>query len=1137
MFLPIFSVDAQIHSVRDTFQINLDNLYKLTALNIVPFSENIYLKNRKLGKDDFKISYEKGIIILSPNLQYSIFDSLFVFYQAIRLNLTKEYKRRSLVYMYDDKLADTIKITKQESAQLTTESIFGKNMQKSGALVRGFTIGTNRDFTLNSGLRLQLSGKLSDDIELVAALTDENTPIQAEGNTETLEELDKVFIEIKHKNAVGTFGDYELNERDNEFSQITRKLQGLKGDFVYEKNRGVIAIAGSRGKFNTNQFNGFDGNQGPYRLYGINNERTIIVIAGSEKVYLDGEPLKRGENNDYIIDYSNSEITFTPKRLVTSASRISIDFEYTDQNYKRNFLGASFSTSLIDDKLKVGLSYYREGDNENNPIEFSFSEDDMNILLNAGDNRNNAVRSGVALAQPDSLGRVIGIYTKVDTTINQQQFTYYVYSPGSPAAVYNVSFTYVGQGSGDYAKESIGNYKFIGKGQGSYLPIIYLPLPELKQVANLSLDAAILKGINLNIELSGSEWDKNLFSSNDDSDNYGYARKFLLNVEPQEIRIGDIYFGKAGINLKERFIQSSYTTLDRIDAVEFNRYYNLSNVPVSDQILREAALSYLPIDNISILSKYGYLKQSESFKSNRFYNEVKLNNPRQYQFEYIIDYVKTENSFLKSYWNKQNGKALYNFGIVSPGIDFLYEDKEDKLNDSLLATSLRYIEAMPNIVFTPIQSLNINAGYSYREEYFLLQDKLEKQSKSYTLRFSAEYKGLKEFTTNLNITFRNKKFTEPFRNIGYGNNETVLFLSQSRFNLWNGFIQGDLYFQAATEQSARLEKVFVKVQKGTGSYIYLGDLNNNGIAEENEFQLTSYDGDYLVVTLPTDQLFPVIDLKTNTRWKLHFDKIITGNNLWSKALRSISTETFWRIEENSKIPDTKQIYLLNFSSFLNDTTTIRGSQLFQNDLHLFQNSNEFSVRLRFTQRKSLNQFSSGIERGYFKERGIRIKFRLIKEINNQTEFTNQIDNLISPISSGRARAVTRNDIVTDFSYRPVRNLEIGFKIQNGTSTDTYPLTPTEVDMNSITLRFNLSFENFGRLRVEAERTELASNNSEVNIPFEITRGNVIGKNYFWRAFFDYKLASYIQTSVSYDARLLGRSRVIHSMRAEARAYF
>ena len=116
-------------------------------------------------------------------------------------------------------------------------------------------------------------------------------------------------------------------------------------------------------------------------------------------------------------------------------------------------------------------------------------------------------------------------------------------------------------------------------------------------------------------------------------------------------------------------------------------------------------------------------------------------------------------------------------------------------------------------------------------------------------------------------------------------------------------------------------------------------------------------------------------------------------------------------------------------------------------------------------------------------------------------------------------------------------MEIGFKIQTGTNTDSYPKTPTKVDMNSVLLRTNISFQNFGRLRFEIERTELISSSSSANIPYEITRGNVVGKNYFWRAFFDYKIASYIQTSLNYDARLQGSNRVIHTMRAEAKAYF
>jgi len=37
-------------------------------------------------------------------------------------------------------------------------------------------------------------------------------------------------------------------------------------------------------------------------------------------------------------------------------------------------------------------------------------------------------------------------------------------------------------------------------------------------------------------------------------------------------------------------------------------------------------------------------------------------------------------------------------------------------------------------------------------------------------------------------------------------------------------------------QDSKLQKVFIKVPQGQGNYKYLGDLNNNGIADENEFE-------------------------------------------------------------------------------------------------------------------------------------------------------------------------------------------------------------------------------------------------------------------------------------------------------------
>ena len=194
-----------------------------------------------------------------------------------------------------------MRISKPKSS-FNVDDIFGPNLQKSGSIVRGFTVGSDRDLSLNSGLRLQLSGKIASDIDIVASLTDENTPIQPEGTTQTLQEFDKVFVEIRSTDVAATLGDFNLDLDHTEFARLSRKLQGARGTAEYRTGLadGSVTLAGAvaRGKFTTNQIQGIEAVQGPYRLLGRNNERTIIVIAGTEQVYVNGEVQVRGETND-----------------------------------------------------------------------------------------------------------------------------------------------------------------------------------------------------------------------------------------------------------------------------------------------------------------------------------------------------------------------------------------------------------------------------------------------------------------------------------------------------------------------------------------------------------------------------------------------------------------------------------------------------------------------------------------------------------------------------------------------------------------------------------------------------------------------------------------------------------------------
>ena len=114
---------------------------------------------------------------------------------------------------------------------------------------------------------------------------------------------------------------------------------------------------------------------------------------------------------------------------------------------------------------------------------------------------------------------------------------------------------------------------------------------------------------------------------------------------------------------------------------------------------------------------------------------------------------------------------------------------------------------------------------------------------------------------------------------------------------------------------------------------------------------------------------------------------------------------------------------------------------------------------------------------------------------------------------------------------------MGFRIKVGRSIDEYPVKPTTIDQNSQLLRLNVSFAGEGRLRVEIERNELNGNTNDNYVPFEITAGNLLGKNYFGRLSFDYRISNNLQSSINYEGRSQGGGAMIHTARGEIRAYF
>ncbi len=1038
-----------------------------------------------------------------------------------------------------------------------TNEWFGRGLQRSGMIVRGLSVGTNRDASLTSGLRLQLSGSLSEDVNVVAALTDENSPLQPEGTTQTLREVDRVFIDISGRSYALTLGDF-VYARDRKqggaFGALSRKFQGAQAivrDWTspVPDLRATVGVVGAsaRGKFHTLRFQGTEGNQGPFRLTGKNGEPRVIVIAGSERVTINGEPMVRGEVQDYVIDYASGEVLFTSRRPITSASRIVVDFEYADRQYARNAIGASLDAVWRDSTIILTSGVLQEADDPDAPLDLGLTDELRAMLRMSGADRFKASLSSARDVGIDTAtGRGVGQYRRVDTLIAGRMYAIYRYAPGDPSALYAITFSPVERMPSDsagYVRVSAGEYRFAGVGAGSYLPLQFIPIPQLQRTAHVSVQARPMTGVAIMADLAGSVFDRNRLSSLDDQNNAGHAGQLALDLSSGQLTPGGIDVGRFTLSLSHRAVSSTFVAPDRIDAAEYERQWDLPGTRAVDERRTEARVGYVPRPWIRSEAFTGTVTRTGEVSSVRSGGSMILQDSAGARLGAEIERVSRDlaTTSTHSFWTRHGVSGELPLGSWRPGIRFTTEDRADRFvpADSLLDGSFRAVEWAPWVTWQPNQMFSGRAEVQVRAEDSSFAGARRHAFNAFTQSYSAEAQPWESVHSSLALNVRQTTFTEEFRRRGNGDATTLLVRSHTRAATMRREVEGDLLYEFSNQRSSRLERVFVRVARGTGNYRYLGDTNGNGISDEGEYELVRFDGDFVALLLPGEALVPVNDVKASARIRWNGARAAGAERpAW---LRALSTETLVRVEERSSDSRSANVYGLRWKTFLSGATTLSGQQVVTQDVHLFEGDPAFSARARVTERRALTQLVTSPERSYGNERSLRVRTRLSSELGQQTDVWVRRDRMLSDGVNPRERDITAVGGTYDMTMRLDRRLEAGWSIGLGSNIDRRGDREVEATTNEQAVRLTFGMPLTGQVRAELRREEatLASSTGIIPavVPFELTDGRAVGRSWLWRLSGDAQLTSLIQMSIEYFGRQEGTSPVVHTARVEARAVF
>ena len=923
---------------------------------------------------------------------------------------------------------------------------------------------------------------------------------------------------------------------------IALKTDIGSGQKIRHKMTASGAIA--KGKFTRNIFNGLEGNQGPYRLRGANNELFFVVLPNTERVFVDGVQQQRGEDQDYIINYNTAEITFTPRQLINKDKRIQVEFEYADRNYLNSLL--YFGNELtIGKKWDVNIGYYANTDARNSPINISLDENQKQFLSNIGDSINSALYPS-AVRDTFDLNKIL--YVMRDTLVNGVAYRVYVYSAANNEDLYSLSFSDVGINRGNYIPSfNAANgkvYQWVapqnGVPQGSYEPVILLVTPKRAQMGTALIRYRVNDQLTLQAEAAISSWDVNRFSARDKDNDAGTG----IKLKATDIR--DITSGKKKLSLQSylgyEYVGQNFRPLERLRNIEFLRDWGLAfdaapaeeKLPSAGFKLNDGGKQQLAYSYTGYLRNDGYsghrhqLNHSADFKGWQLQDAFlsTMINAEDYSGYFLRPSVSLSRRFEKF----KNWEAGISFGLE-------HNELRQAATDSLLPLSFSFRDWNAFVKSDASKADRWNFSWFNRANRFPTGQgfvPLDEQN-TFSLgweRFSSSKHQWRIVATYRDLSVKTKDLTTQ------QSDKSLTGRAEYQLNVLKGALTGNLLYELGAGQEQRRDFSYIEVPAGRGEYTW-NDYNADGIPQLNEFEVAPFpdQAKYIRVFTPTNDFIRasyntfnyVVNFSPRMLWRQSKEPF---KKFMSRWMAQSALQTNRKGQTNNGF---------NFNPFygnLTDTNLISLNINFSNTLSYNRFSTTWGADLTQVRNIARLLLTYGFETREINDYILRLRKNFGKRFTTEVAGKAGSNQLKTP----NPKFDNRNYDIASLSAEPkliytngtVFRTALSYKYDHKNATASAGEQKALINSLIAEAKYNV-------VQLSVLTGKFTFSNIEFNGPANSTVAFIMldalqpGKNLLWNLEFTRRIANAFEISFNYEGRKAGETRTVHIGRAALRA--